>query len=60
MFSEFSKQENMFNVYIIVPIQNVIDMKGERYFGVSPMTDYMAQAASRLFDSQRKKSGSNE
>jgi len=35
-------------------------MKGERYFGVSPMTDYMAQAASRLFDSQRKKSGSNE
>ena len=46
MFAEFSKQENMFNIFII----------GERFFGVSPITDYMAQASARLFDAQRKKS----
>lgn len=46
MFTEFSKQENMFNIYII----------GERYFGVSPMTEGMSWAATRLFDCQRKKS----
>ena len=57
MFSEFSKQENMFNLYIIVVVLSLSLTKGERYFGVSPMTDFMAQSASRLFDAQRKKRG---
>ena len=47
----------MFNLYIIVVVLSLSLTKGERYFGVSPMTDFMAQSASRLFDAQRKKRG---
>lgn len=43
MLVEFSKQENMFNLFII----------GERYFGVSPMTEFATGAATRFFNSQR-------
>lgn len=28
-------------------------VQGERYFHISPMTDFMSQDASRYFDSQR-------